>query len=658
MFNDVFYFALVLGLFLTLYSIIATIVGLKLNNNNFLVSASNADIVRSGFIVISYIGLTIGFVNNDFSLSFVKDHSSVDLPLFYKITGAWGGMDGSLLLWAMILSVITSIIYFQYRNIYRQALPHSVLVLNFILLFLLFLLVGWSNPLSRIFPIPENGRGLNPLLQDPGMVFHPPSLYLGFITLSVPFAFAIGSMLSGKLNNDWILLTRRWTLLGWFFLTLGMFIGGQWAYHELGWGGYWAWDPVENSSFMPWLLATAFLHSVMVQEKRNVLKIWNIVLIILTFELTMVGTFITRSGLLNSVHAFAQSEIGPAFLIFIGISLSASFALLIYRLPLLESKDKGISKFSKENAFVFNNVLFFGICFGIFYGTLFPLIAEGLFNKKLSIQAPFFNAVNLPLAMMLITLMSVTPFIAWKNGSIKKLGHYLLPVLAISILIAVAVFLFITSRWEVVMLSGILYFGFHSILLELSKTFRTRAAIKAKKENPSSFSYLFRDRRKWGGMLIHLGVLVAFLGFMGNFFKEEKDVVMKPGDVFEIGEYNIHYKEEVFFQERNVQHRAGLFEIYSKGEFLTVLRPSKAFYPTAEEPITEVAIYRTLREDLYLSPSSFNKDSSATLTIFVNPMIIFVQSSLLFFLAGVLLCFTYKSPKLKAIESNTINNSA
>ena len=338
-------------------------------------------------------------------------------------------MDGSLLLWTMLLSGYGLILILT--NWKKEiSIPQLAMVfINFILFFLLFLLISWSNPLARNFPIPSEGQGLNPVLQDIAMVVHPPMLYLGFIGLSVPFAFAMASLLLGKLNNDWIRLARRWTLIAWLFLTTGIILGGQWAYYELGWGGYWAWDPVENSSLLPWITATAFLHSAMVQEKREVLKVWNYILIIITFSLTIIGTFITRSGVLNSVHAFARSNIGPAFLVFITITLIICFFLLFYRLPLLENKTKLTNLFCKENAFLLNNIFLVGIAFAIFYGTIFPLLAEGLANRKISVQAPFFNQVSLPLIIVLLILMGITPFLAWNKASITRMRANLwLPV--------------------------------------------------------------------------------------------------------------------------------------------------------------------------------------------------------------------------------------
>ncbi|KAK3608847.1 hypothetical protein CHS0354_006888 [Potamilus streckersoni] len=627
MVNDIAYFALFGALIFSCLAFFSGIFGIRINSGNVISASAKMSVVTAGLIILSFLGLIYGFITDDFSVSFVKGHSSVDLPWFYKITAAWGGMDGSLMFWATLQGAFMAYIYYIYRNRCKDVFPYAMLVLTFIQMFLLFLLVGWSNPLSRIYPIPADGSGLNPLLQHWGMIIHPPILYTGFILLSIPFAFGIGSLIAGKFDNDWIMFTRRWTLMAWLFLTFGMFLGGQWAYYELGWGGYWAWDPVENSSLMPWLAGTAFLHSVIVQEKRNILKTWNLILITLGFVLTILGTFITRSGLLNSVHAFAQSNIGPAFLVFIALTIVVSFGLIIYRLPMLDSKTDNAAFLSKENAFLLNNIVFTGICFGVFYGTVFPLIAEGLFDKKLSIQAPYFNRINFPIALGLIILMAAAPFVAWRKGSPQKLRRALLPIGGISVLISVFAYFFIMPRWEVVILSGVLYFAFHAVLLELTKTVSARLSISRRENIPITARYLFKDRRRWGSLIVHLGVIVAFLGFMGNFFASEKSVTLKPGEAIDIGSYHILYREPVEFKKLNALHLGGVFEVYSEGELKTTLMPTKANYPTGKEPTTEVAIYRTFSEDLYLSPASLNNDESITLTVYINPMIIFVQLS-------------------------------
>ncbi|MEC8940754.1 MAG: cytochrome c biogenesis protein CcsA, partial [SAR324 cluster bacterium] len=389
------------------YGTVVPHLGVRSNNWNLIRSAQNASILSFLLIAIASAALLQALVLSDFSLRYVWEHSSTDMPLFYKVSSFWGGLEGSLLFWVLVQSFFSMIVAFRYQYSNREIIPYVIATLNAILAFLLLLLIGWSNPLDLQGVIPLEGRGLNPLLQHPAMAIHPPSLYLGFIGFSVPFAFAMGGLILGKMDNEWVLTTRRWTLTAWYFLSAGLILGGQWAYEELGWGGFWAWDPVENAALMPWLTGTAFLHSVMIQEKRNMLKIWNVVLIILTFGLTIVGTFLTRSGIINSVHAFTQSEIGPAFLIFLAFILVIGFALLFKRIQMLESEHKIESVLCRENAFLAQNVLLVGIAFTVLLGTTFPLLAEAVRGTKLSIQAPFFNTIIAPMGYMVLLLMGI-----------------------------------------------------------------------------------------------------------------------------------------------------------------------------------------------------------------------------------------------------------
>ena len=391
--SDLGTIALMIALAACLYGTVVPHLGVRTNNWNLIRSAQNASIISFFLIAVASGVLIHALVVSDFSIFYVWRNSSVDMPMFFKVTAFWGGLEGSLLFWILVQSFFAMVVAFRYQYSNREIIPYVIATLNGILCFLLVLLLGWSNPLDLQATIPAEGRGLNPLLQHIAMVVHPPSLYLGFIGFSVPFAFAIAGMIRGKLDNEWVLTTRRWTLVSWYFLSMGLILGGQWAYEELGWGGFWAWDPVENAAFMPWLTGTAFLHSVMIQEKRNMLKIWNVVLIIITYGLTIIGTFLTRSGVVNSVHSFTQSEIGPAFLVFLAVVLVVGFALLFRRIQMLESEHKMEAVLCRENAFLAQNVIFVGMAFTVLLGTTFPLLAEAIRGTKLSIQAPFFNTI-------------------------------------------------------------------------------------------------------------------------------------------------------------------------------------------------------------------------------------------------------------------------
>jgi cytochrome c-type biogenesis protein CcmF len=639
------------------YGTVVPHLGVRSNNWNLIRSAQNASILSFLLIAIASAALLQALVLSDFSLRYVWEHSSTDMPLFYKVSSFWGGLEGSLLFWILVQSFFSMIVAFRYQYSNREIIPYVIATLNAILAFLLLLLIGWSNPLDLQGVIPLEGRGLNPLLQHPAMAIHPPSLYLGFIGFSVPFAFAMGGLILGKMDNEWVLTTRRWTLTAWYFLSAGLILGGQWAYEELGWGGFWAWDPVENAALMPWLTGTAFLHSVMIQEKRNMLKIWNVVLIILTFGLTIVGTFLTRSGIINSVHAFTQSEIGPAFLIFLAFILVIGFALLFKRIQMLESEHKIESVLCRENAFLAQNVLLVGIAFTVLLGTTFPLLAEAVRGTKLSIQAPFFNTIIAPMGYMLLLLMGIGTLIAWRKSSWEGLRRNFKNPLILATVGTVFLAWFLADRnllWSVHTIFWLTIFVTSTIVLEIVK------AVQAKSSQTKSnfiivlFYVIARNPRRYGGLLIHFGVVLMFLGFAGTFFKVERNMTLEPGVPQQIGEYSLEFKQIEEFTVGNATHRASIVEVYDKeGDFLEVLKPAKSFYPTQPQPLTEVAIRRSFLEDLYLIFSSENgeEQGSITLRVFINPLVGWAWMALPVFTLGVGLSLSYRPKSLVAHET-------
>ncbi len=637
------YFSLLASIGVVLYSLVAIGFGIAKNSGNLIRSAEYGLLAKLGLVCVAYCSLTYAFAVDDFSTQFVAMHSSSDLPMFYKLTAVWGGMEGSLLLWETILSIFTVIVIVRYSKLNREILPYTVAILAAISLFLLFLLAGWSNPLEKLFPVPAEGNGLNPLLQNPGMIYHPPSLYIGYVGFSVPFAFAVGSLLRGKLDNRWILSTRRWTLFSWFFLTLGMVLGGEWAYLELGWGGYWAWDPVENASLLPWLTGTAFLHSVIVQEKRNTLKIWNMLLIIATFTLSILGTFITRSGVLNSVHSFAKSNIGPAFLFFIAFILIFTNIILKIRIPLLSSKTRPSDLFSKENSFLLNNILFTGMAFTVLYGTVFPLLAEGLADKKISIQAPFFNTIMLPLGMGTILLMGIAHILGWKKTSRRPLKTKMTLPALFATLCTVAIAALLPMTWEVPVAAWITLFTGTILLLELLQSNRSIH----RSEKKSWASWMTKNRRKKGALIVHLAVVVMTVGFYGNFYNREASFSFSPGESRSFGGYLLKFAGIERFSEKNTRREGARIEVFQNGRSLGTLLPVKAYYPTSPQPMTEVAIRRSIREDLYLSLSSINQDGSATINAYVNPLVNLVWTGMVLICFGVLFCLSYKPIQLR-----------
>ncbi|MCZ6748091.1 MAG: heme lyase CcmF/NrfE family subunit [SAR324 cluster bacterium] len=648
MINNIGYVFLTAALAVSLYGVVVPHLGVVRNNWNLVRSAQHAALLNLAFVFAASMVLVRAFVMDDFGVDFVFENSSIDMPLLYKIAAFWGGMDGSLLFWELVLAILTVIVAYGYERSNREVLPYVIVTLNVIHVFLLFLLVTYSNPLATHFPAPLDGRGLNPLLQHPAMAAHPPLLYLGYIGFSIPFAFAMGSLIRGKLDNEWVLTTRRWTLFAWYFLTVGQMLGGQWAYEELGWGGYWAWDPVENAAFMPWLTGTAFLHSVMLQEKRNMMKVWNMALIIVTFGLSILGTFIVRSGVLNSVHAFAQSEIGPAFLIFIALVMVVAFTLVFRRIKLLESRHTAETLLSKETTFLLNNLLFVGIAFTVLLGTIFPLIAEAVRGTKLSVQEPFFNTIVTPLGVGLLVLIGVCTLIAWRHSS----GRYLLRNFRWPVLFAVAglgvSFLLGVRHVGALIVFSAVAFSLSVLLLDYGRAVSVRRRQGGSGWLAAALQTVMRNQQRYGGMVIHIGVIFLFFGLAGNYLGTEHNLTLTQGRPVEVGGYTLLYKGMKTYTEGNATLRAAEIELYRDGAFLETMLPARSFYPNRAEPMTEVAIRRTLAHDFYVVLASENENESATLRILVNPLVVWAWFGFPLFTIGIGLAALYKPRTLGA----------
>ena len=649
--------ALMAAFALCVYGTVVPHLGVRTNNWNLVRSAQNASILTFFLVALASAILIHALIISDFSIIYVWEHSSTDMPLMYKFSSFWGGMNGSLLFWILVQSFFAMIVAYRYQYSNREIIPYVIATFNAIMAFLLLLLIGWSNPLELQTVIPEEGRGLNPLLQNPAMAIHPPSLYLGFIGFSVPFAFAMGGLIRGKMDNEWVLTTRRWTLMAWYFLSSGLILGGQWAYEELGWGGFWAWDPVENAALMPWLTGTAFLHSVMIQEKRNMLKIWNVVLIIMTYGLTILGTFLTRSGVINSVHSFTQSEIGPMFLIYLALIMIIGFALLFKRIQMLESEYKIESVLCRENVFLAQNVLLVGIAFTVLLGTTFPLLSEAVRGARLSIQAPFFNTITAPMGYALLLLMGVGMVISWRKSSWEGLqGNFQNPaILATAGTIFLSWLLYEKNlQWGVYITFWAAIFVTSIFLFELAKTSYIKSLQSETNFLMGVFYAFSSNRRRYGGFLIHFGAVLMFLGFAGTFFSLERDVTLEPGSSRQIGDYRLEFQNVGEFQLGNARHRAAIIEVFdNEGNLLEVMKPAKSFYPTQPQPLTEVAILRSFMEDLYLIFSSENGDEkgSVTIRVYINPLIGWAWMALPVFTLGVGISLTYRPKSLSAREN-------
>jgi cytochrome c-type biogenesis protein CcmF len=629
-------YCLLAGLALSGYGAIAAGIAGRRKNLALARSAENS-LVAAFVIVVAASACLIGLLMTDeFRVQYVASYSASNIPTVYKFTAFWGGQAGSLLMWALVLAFFCLVAVIQNRNRNRKLMPYATAVMAGILCFFMILLTFATNPFNT-FPgaAPPDGNGLNPLLQNSYMVIHPPILYLGYIGLTIPFAFAMAALMSRKLDTSWIRVTRRWTLVAWIFLTMGFTLGGIWAYEELGWGGYWAWDPVENSSFMPWLFATAFLHSIMITEKKGMLKLWNFILVLVAFELSIFGTFVTRSGVISSVHSFALSNLGPMFAGFLLLSTLFGVFWIVRRSDQLRSEQRMKSFLSREATFLLNNLLFVSICFAIFWGTVFPIISEWVQGEKITVSAPFFNKVTWPLALTLLVLTGICPLIAWRKASFKNFRrNFLIPLTGGMLAGGLALFLGVRSLIPLLFYSACGFVAF-CIFFEFYKGARARQGIRS-----SSFLVALKDltlmnKRRYGGFIIHIGVTLVFVGIIASsFFSQEKLFNnVQEGEEFSFGSYSIVFQklDQRSDPEKNVV-RARL-QISQAGETIGELQPEKHFHHKGEQPMTEVAIRRGWREDLYVVLSEWDDQRQATLHLFINPLV-----SLIWVGIGIMVC--------------------
>jgi cytochrome c-type biogenesis protein CcmF len=548
------------------------------------------------------------------------------------MSGLYGALEGSILLWLFMLGLFSALVVLIYRRDERPTtqalLPYAISVLMAVTGFFLLVTVVPANPFAGVPGglVPPDGQGLNPLLHDPGMAIHPPMLYLGFTGFTVPFAFGIAALITGRLDHGWIVSTRKWTVAAWYFLSAGILLGGWWAYHVLGWGGIWAWDPVENASFMPWLTGTAFLHSVMVQERRGMLKVWTLVLIILTFVLTLFGTFLTRSGILSSVHAFSTSSIGLYFLGAVAVALVGSLTLLAARGDKLRSEGTLDSVVSRESAFLMNNVFLVGACFTVFLGTIFPLLAEAVRGVKVSVGAPFFNAVAVPLGLGLLLLMGIGPLIAWRRASYEQLRrHFLWPGVA-GLAAAALLFALGVRGWSALSAFGLGTFVAAVVVGEFVRVARARAASTGERFWTALGEVASRNQRRYGGLIIHLGIVCIAVGITASFgFQKAHEVSLAPGEAVEFEGYRIRYLEVAADQQPHRFVLGARLDVTRGDERLGDFVPAKNFFEGRQDPTTTVAIRSTLKEDLYLILGDVAPDGShVTLRVLVNPLVMWI----------------------------------
>ena len=653
--------ALWIALVLAIWGTGAAFIGGRSKRGDLILSAERTVLVVFGLVAVASAAVIYAFLTNQYQYQYIASYSNRELSTFYKVSGLWAGQTGSLLFWALLLGLFSSIAILQNRDKNRDLMPYVAGTLLAVLSFFLVVIVSVSNPFELLPFAPADGRGLNPQLQNPWMTTHPPTLYLGFTAFTIPFAFAIAALVSDKLDTRWITTTRRWTILSWFFLTLGIIFGMMWAYVELGWGGYWFWDPVENASFLPWLTATAFLHSVMIQEKRGMLKMWNILLVIGTFLLCIFATFLTRSGLIESVHSFAENlQIAYIFLGFMGGLTLLSAGLVYWRRDHFQAESKMDSILSREAAFVLNNLIFIAAMFTVLWGTMLPLFTEGLLGQKIAVGPPFFNRVTIPLGLILLALTGIGPVIAWRKASKRNLQrNFTWPVLVGGV---VGVVLFFSGvRHVQALLTFVLgAFALTTVVVEFRKGTRARAAIENEPWPKALLHMVERNRRRYGGYIVHVGLIVGFMGFAGAAYTVEQQVSMRPGESTEIDSpfghtYTLTYQDLSWYEPQNMRTFAAAMQVERNGEPAGILHAEQRQYRNRPELNTEVGIRRAWNEDLYLILAGIddmagivegtNPRPLITIRVLINPLVPWIFTGGIIVALGALIAIWPSGPQ-------------
>ena len=592
-----------------------------------------------GVLLVAAACLWQGLITHDFNIEYVASYTSRNLPSYYIVSAFWAGQKGSLLFWAVVLATFASLAQWLTSARYRALMPYVAAVTSSVVVFFVMVMLFASNPFARLPFTPPDGNGLNPQLQNIGMVIHPPMLYLGYISITIPFAFAIAALLARRVDAGWIVAIRKWTIMSWLFLSIGITLGMWWAYVELGWGGYWAWDPVENASLLPWLTMSAFLHSVMIQEKRGMLKRWNMTLIIGSFLLSIFGTFITRSGVIASVHSFTQSNVGYFFLAFLVATAILSFTLLYTRWERLEADVQLESMMSREAAFLFNNLLFVGIAFSVLWGTLFPILSEAVRGTKISVGPPFFNKVNVPLGLLLLALTGIGPLIAWRKASTANLKRqFTWPVVCGLAVLALCLVGRMSNFYATVALS-LGGFTFGTLFQEFARGTRARRRMYGESV-PTAFGRLVaRNRRRYGGYTVHLGMLIYFVAFAGYAFKTEMEATLKPGDSATLKSpfghtYTFTHVGISQFEQLNRVVTQASVQVTKDGKNVGVInsekrqhfsQPAPGVRQKSFEPSTEVGIRSNLQEDLYVVfAGSVDGSEEAVYRFTINPLVLWV----------------------------------
>ena len=652
--------AILLAFCAAIYAVVASVVG-RLKDKPFLiVSGARAVYAIWALVTLASGILVYAIMTGDFRFAYVAEHSNKAMPTLYKFAAWWGGQEGSLLFWSWLLSNYVAVVAFTNRRKHREMMPYVIGVLSTVQTFFLLLNNFIANPFQMlaqdklIVAVPD-GNGLSPLLQYPAMAIHPPMLYLGYVGFAVPFAFAIGSLITRQPGEGWIHTTRRWTLVTWMFQSCGIMLGAAWAYHVLGWGGYWGWDPVENASLLPWLSGTAFLHSVMMQEKKGMMKVWNIVLVSASFLLALFGTAITRGGLVQSVHAFARSDIGKYFVSFLALGIAATTYLILDRLDYLKSENELESVVSRESSFLFNNLILLASCFAVLWGTLFPVASEYFSKDKISLDADWYNRLMVPIGLFLLLLTGVGPLFAWRRTSVDSLRrNFQMPGIAALVLV-VALFAGGMRHPYALISFGFCVFVALTVIMEFLKGGRSIAAKNNMNLARALVELTHRNTRRYGGYLVHMGIVLMFIGFTGHAFNQNEVKELNNGDSMRVGNYNLKMLSRDAGENDNYQYYTATIQVTKNGQSLGVLKPERRSYKSSRESTSEVGLRARMNEDLYLNFAGMSDDNQrAVIQAYVFPLVSWIWVGGLVLLGGTGVCLVPSKIKMQYARTEVV----
>jgi cytochrome c-type biogenesis protein CcmF len=629
--------ALVVCFGLAVYAVAAGFWGAHTRRRRLALSAQNALLAAFGSALVASAVLLIALARSDFSLTYVAQHTSRELPTPYKLASFWGGQEGSLLLWLLVLTGYGAAAVLLDRKAGRELIAWVVPVLGVVAAFFSMLVVFVASPFHTQLASPD-GAGLNTSLQSPYFQIHPPLLYLGYVGLTVPFAFAMGALLSGRTDERWIVATRRWTLAAWMFLGIGQLLGAKWAYEEVGWGGYFAWDPVENAALMPWLASTGFLHSVMVQEKKGMLKVWNMLLVILAFSLSLFGTFLTRSGVLSSIHSFTESSIGPWFLGFICFVVATSLVLLFRRLPLLRAKTKLESLVSREATFLYNNLLLVALCLTILWGVMFPILSEAIRGESVTVGRPYYNFFLKSFGLPLLLLMGIGPLVAWRRASLRSLGKTFVWPFAAAVVGGIG--LLVAGAGASV--PGLIAYTFSifvaaTIVLEFARGTQARRALAGEAVPRAFASLVARNRRRYGGYVVHAAIVMLAVGIAGSsVYNTSHSARLARGQSLKIRDYTLVYRDLASKRSQNAIETRATIDVFRGGNRIAVMHPGKNDYPIEQQISNEVSIRSDwlTGEDLFLITEQVNPNGTIDFKAIINPLVNLIWLAGVVFLLG------------------------